>query len=181
MHPELFGTFEDIAGDLGPNVGNRAKTIATLYGGDATAWTRFDPVTVLAAHSRYPDSAGWFVNSTGNGGYRAGPRPGGAGGGAHPGRRGRPGAGSDLAGYGGRPDGGESPAAEVDAATTLCAAASARGIQCTQHVLSGRHSWQFASSAFGQALPWLAQRLGAIATGGAAEGATAAVSAMPAR
>lgn len=34
-HPELFGTFDDIAGDIGPNTGTRAQTVARLYGGSA--------------------------------------------------------------------------------------------------------------------------------------------------
>ncbi len=60
MHPELFATFEDISGDLGPNTGTKAQTIARLYGGDAAAWARFDPLTVLAGHPAYRDSAGRF-------------------------------------------------------------------------------------------------------------------------
>ena len=66
-HPELFGTFEDIAGDLGPTVGDKAQTIAQLYGGDAALWARFDPLTVLAGHAPYPDTAGWFANATATG------------------------------------------------------------------------------------------------------------------
>ena len=64
MHPELFDTFEDIAGDAGPEVGTRSETIARLYGGDAAAWARFDPVTVLDGHPRYPDTAGWVENAS---------------------------------------------------------------------------------------------------------------------
>ena len=60
MHPELFATFMDISGDLGPTTGTKAQTITRLYGGDAAAWAHFDPLTVLAGHPRYPGSAGWF-------------------------------------------------------------------------------------------------------------------------
>ena len=70
-HPELFATFEDISGDLGPNTGTVAQTITRLYGGDRGAWARFDPLTVLAAHPRYPDSAGLFDATTAGSG-RAG-------------------------------------------------------------------------------------------------------------
>ena len=35
MHPELFSTFVDIAGDMGPNAGTKEQTIARIYGGDA--------------------------------------------------------------------------------------------------------------------------------------------------
>jgi len=38
MHPELFGTFQDISGDLGPNTGTKTQTIARLYGGNPAAW-----------------------------------------------------------------------------------------------------------------------------------------------
>ena len=70
-HPELFATFEDISGDLGPNAGTVAQTITRLYGGDRGTWARFDPLTVLAAHPRYPDSAGIFdvaIEPSGRGG-----------------------------------------------------------------------------------------------------------------
>ena len=33
MHPDMFSAFEDIAGDLGPNSGTKAQTIASLFGG----------------------------------------------------------------------------------------------------------------------------------------------------
>jgi S-formylglutathione hydrolase FrmB len=70
-HPELFATFQDISGDLGPNTGTVTQTIARLYGGDRGAWARFDPLTVLSGHPRYPDSAGLFdaaLDSSGRGG-----------------------------------------------------------------------------------------------------------------
>jgi S-formylglutathione hydrolase FrmB len=177
MHPELFGSFEDIAGDLGPNVGDQATTTANLYGGDARAWASFDPLTVLAGHAPYVNTAGWFENSSSTGfaghGWRGGGPGGGPGGGAHPGvHSGGPG---DLgnrpggtAGYGGRPDGRDAPGAEVAAATQLCTAARAKGIDCTLHSQDGRHSWQFASAAFSDALPWLASRLGLPAASGSA-------------
>ncbi len=59
-HPELFASFDDISGDLGPNTGTVAQTITRLYGGNHGAWARFDPLTVLSGHPRYPDSAGIF-------------------------------------------------------------------------------------------------------------------------
>ncbi len=37
MHPELFSTFVDIAGDMGPNAGTKEQTIARIYGGDAAS------------------------------------------------------------------------------------------------------------------------------------------------
>ncbi|MCX4748732.1 esterase family protein [Kitasatospora sp. NBC_01287] len=42
----------------------------------------------------------------------------------------------------------------------LAAAARKDGIACTVDVQPGRHVWQFAATAFADALPWLAQQLG---------------------
>ncbi|TDU84228.1 S-formylglutathione hydrolase FrmB [Kribbella voronezhensis] len=63
-HPQTFGHFVDIDGDLGPNVGTKAQTIATLYGGSATAWAAHDPLTVMARHGHYRDVTGRFVNGS---------------------------------------------------------------------------------------------------------------------
>jgi S-formylglutathione hydrolase FrmB len=60
MHPDVFSAFEDIAGDAGPNTGNKTQTIDRLYGGNATAYASFDPATVITRHGRYKDVAGWF-------------------------------------------------------------------------------------------------------------------------
>ena len=46
-----------------PAVGDQAQTIDQLYGGNAAQWARFDPLTVLAGHAPYPDTAGWFANA----------------------------------------------------------------------------------------------------------------------
>jgi len=61
MHPELFSAFVDIAGDAGPNSGNRAQTIASLFGGDEKAWAAYDPRTVIDRHRPYDGVAGWFA------------------------------------------------------------------------------------------------------------------------
>jgi S-formylglutathione hydrolase FrmB len=67
MHPETFSAFEDIAGDLGPNSGDRQQTIARLFGGNAAAWADWDPTTVITRHGGYTDVAGWFdINTTAN-------------------------------------------------------------------------------------------------------------------
>jgi S-formylglutathione hydrolase FrmB len=136
MHPELFDTFEDIAGDAGPEVGSKAETIARLYGGDAAAWARFDPATVLAGHPRYPDTAAWFENVSAAD-ADAPARPG-------PVLRGVPGG---LTG---------SPAHQ---ARQLCALAGADGIACNTQTRPGSHTWKFAAVAFADALPWLADRV----------------------
>ena len=60
MHPDMFSAFEDIAGDLGPNSGTKAQTIARLFGGNADAWAAFDPTTVITRHGPTP---GWRAGS----------------------------------------------------------------------------------------------------------------------
>ena len=64
MHPELFSSFLDIAGDTGPNAGTKDQTVARLYGGNAAAWAQFDPSTVIAKHGPYKGVSGWFAIST---------------------------------------------------------------------------------------------------------------------
>ncbi|MGA8328725.1 MAG: alpha/beta hydrolase-fold protein [Mycobacterium sp.] len=61
MHPDVFGAFIDIAGDIGPNAGTRAQTVERLYGGNLAAWSAFDPRTVITRHGRYTDVSGVFV------------------------------------------------------------------------------------------------------------------------
>ena len=69
MHPELFSAFVDIAGDAGPNSGNRAETIASLFGGDERAWAAYDPKTVINRHRTYNGIAGWFAVAHGAGSF----------------------------------------------------------------------------------------------------------------
>lgn len=64
MHPELFSAFVDIGGDLGPNTGTKSQTIERLFGGDADAWSTFDPATAIARHGAYVSLAGRFVVQT---------------------------------------------------------------------------------------------------------------------
>jgi S-formylglutathione hydrolase FrmB len=63
MHPELFRTFIDIAGDMGPNVGTKAQTIERLFAGSMASWEAFDPATVMARHGRYDGVSALFVVS----------------------------------------------------------------------------------------------------------------------
>ncbi len=65
MHPDMFSVFEDIAGDLSPNSGNKAQTIDRLFRGNAAAYASFDPTTVITRHGPYAGVTGWFdVNGT---------------------------------------------------------------------------------------------------------------------
>lgn len=61
MHPEIFSAFVDIGGDIGPNAGTREQTIDRLFGGDAEAYWRFEPRTVMSRHGPYTDLAGLFA------------------------------------------------------------------------------------------------------------------------
>jgi S-formylglutathione hydrolase FrmB len=60
----VFGHFEDISGDLGPNLGDKEKTIRTLYHGDAAAWAEHDPLTILDRRPDYHGVSGWFADGT---------------------------------------------------------------------------------------------------------------------
>lgn len=149
MHPDLFRTFVDIAGDHGPTAGTKQQTIDRLYGGDAEQWAAFDPVSVMQAHGPYQGVAGWFaeaakppsdqLNSLLHGGNRQ--------------------QSSAPLGYGGHDVWQDDD--RDNAGSDLCAAAQSAHIDCTVHTATSRHTWQFATSAFAAALPWLAQRVGA--------------------
>jgi S-formylglutathione hydrolase FrmB len=133
MHPELFSAFVDVAGDFYPNAGNKAQTIARLFGGNAAAWAEFDPTTVITRHGPYTGISGWFAISS------QGP----------PSRR-------DVA----IADAAANPNNQTAAANALCALGRANGIDCAIVPQPGKHDWPFADQAFAAALPWLAGRLG---------------------
>ena len=61
MHPELFSTFVDIGGDLGPNAGTKEQTVERLFNGDEAAWASFDPTTVMNRHGHYTGVSGVFA------------------------------------------------------------------------------------------------------------------------
>jgi len=136
-YPDLFSAFVNIDGDAAPNVGTRAQTIERLYGGDAQAYTQWDPAAVIAEHGPYEGVAGWFAVS------------------AAPGTHPTPTAGVDL------------PAADPHAATgtptaaarMLCALATEYDIYCSVVPQPGRHDWPFAAKTLAAALPWLAGQL----------------------
>lgn len=144
MHPEMFSAFVDVAGDSFPNAGNKAQTIARLFGGNADAWAAFDPTTVINRHGVYRDVAGWFAISS------EGP--------AAPRR--------DLAITDAGAmrlvsrDAAANPTNQTAAAYSLCALGRANGIDCAVLPQPGKHDWPFADRAFAAALPWLAGRLG---------------------
>jgi S-formylglutathione hydrolase FrmB len=139
MHPELFGAFVDIDGQLGPTAGTKQQTIARLFGGDADAWAAFDPRTVIAKHGAYSGLSGWFAVSVDTPTvYRAptdaGPLP--------------------------ADDTDPNPEDHVAIANRLCQSASSHGIECAVVPNPGKHDFPSAASAFAAALPWLAGKLG---------------------
>jgi S-formylglutathione hydrolase FrmB len=149
MHPELFHTFVDIAGDAGPDSGNKAQTITRLYGGNAAQWAKFDPVTVMDQHGPYTGIAGLFDDLTppqhsGKNGFPKGFK--------------MPKVSEDQIGKGGQDAFGGS--SEVGAAEKLCATGKKVGIDCTIHTTQGGHTWQFASAAFSSSLAWVSARVG---------------------
>jgi S-formylglutathione hydrolase FrmB len=142
MHPELFSTFVDIAGDTGPNAGTKDQTIARLYGGNAAAWAVYDPATVITKHGPYHGVSGWFAISS------DAPRQ-------HKGGFGNP-SGTGLGGQ----DAAGMPDDQTDAANSLCKLGSANGIACAVVAHPGRHDWPLAADVFTSALPWLAGQIG---------------------
>jgi S-formylglutathione hydrolase FrmB len=142
MHPEMFSAFVDIAGDFFPNAGNKAQTIARLFGGNADAWAAFDPTTVINRHGPYRDVAGWFAISS----------------------QGTPRHDSAMTDAGAMRlvsrDAAANPGNQTAAAYSLCALGRANGIDCAVVSQTGKHDWPFADRSFTATLPWLAGRLG---------------------
>jgi S-formylglutathione hydrolase FrmB len=140
MHPELFSSFVDIAGDTGPNAGTHDQTVARLYGGNAAALAEFDPSTVMAKHGPYKGVSGWFAIST--------DAP----------TQHKFADGDDAVGLGGR-DAAGNPGDQTEAANTLCGLGRANGITCAVVPTTGRHDWPLATNVFTASLPWLAGAL----------------------
>jgi S-formylglutathione hydrolase FrmB len=140
MHPDLFSSFVDIAGDTGPNAGTHDQTVARLYGGNAASWAEFDPATVMAKHGPYQGVSGWFAIST--------DKP----------TQHKFSAGDDAVGLGGR-DAQGMQSDQTEAANTLCALGRAKGITCSVVPTTGRHDWPLATQVFTASLPWLAGAL----------------------
>ncbi len=133
MHPDMFSAFDDIAGDLRPNAGNKAQTISRLFGGSGAAYAAFDPITVITRHGPYAGVTGEFDISS--------PRP-------------SPLPRTNVV------NAAANPNDQTAAANSLCATGSANGITCAVVSLPGKHDWPFAAHAFATALPWLAGQLG---------------------
>ncbi|WP_423917446.1 alpha/beta hydrolase [Frigoribacterium sp. 2-23] len=59
--PDLFGSFIDVSGELGPSLGSRATTIAKGFKGDEAAYEAAQPQALLAAHTPYAATTGFFA------------------------------------------------------------------------------------------------------------------------
>ena len=145
MHPDMFSTFEDIAGDMGPNSGTKQQTIDRLFGGNAAQYADFDPATVINRHGPYSGISGWFDIS---GNPSTTPPP----------------TAVNAANAGGNGLGGSDAAGrtndQTEAADTLCGLGASKGVKCAVVAQNGKHDWPFAAHAFAAALPWLAGQIG---------------------
>ena len=56
-HPELYPTFLDISGELGPTLGSPRQTIDRAFHGDAAAYEAVQPLRILQTHAHNPDRA----------------------------------------------------------------------------------------------------------------------------
>lgn len=140
-NPELFSAAVDLDGQLGPNSGPKDQTIARLFGGDADAWAKFDPRSVVAAHGLYRNKAVW-VGVSGDVPERHFP----------PGDR--PLAAGALADWDNHSEDHAKTAAQ------LCELLSSYGIECSVSGYPGGHDYPSAATGFAAALPWLAGRIG---------------------
>ncbi|MGU3290995.1 alpha/beta hydrolase-fold protein [Williamsia sp. M5A3_1d] len=150
MHPDLFSSYVDIAGDAAPVAGTAAQSVQRLFGGNASAAASFDPATVMKRHGPYVGVSARYEEAD----QKRTPRWRGHG---HASRGGGQGS-SAGAGLGGRGDGGTND--QSQAAVSLCADNRAVDISCTIDSRPGRHSWQFASGALQDTLPWLSHQIG---------------------
>ncbi|MDF0528638.1 alpha/beta hydrolase-fold protein [Tsukamurella sp. 8F] len=155
-HPDLFSSFVDIGGDLGPSSGTKAQTISRLFGGNAAQWNAYDPMTVMAEHGKYAGVSGLFVDADGR-------RQGGRGhkwkfpkGGFH-----RPQPQNQApAGFGG--NGGDDfadPGAK-GSSQKLCTAMKGVDIDCSIDSVGDGHTWQSATKALTVALPVIGAKVG---------------------
>lgn len=64
-YPQRYPTFLDLSGDPEPTLGDHQRTLNAAFGGDQSAFTRINPLDLLAEH-RYPGSAGVFVVGSGD-------------------------------------------------------------------------------------------------------------------
>src|SRR6185312_14908758 len=99
--------------------------VVSTFGGDAAAWTTFDPTTVITKHGPYHGVSGWFAISS------DAPQQ-------HKGGFGNP-SGTGLGGQ----DAAGMPHDQTEAANSLCTLGQANGIACAVVASPGKHDWPF--------------------------------------
>jgi enterochelin esterase-like enzyme len=66
--PQIYGGFMDFSGQREPTLGNRRKTLDRAFGGSEAAFMRINPLDIMR-HNKFPDTAGFMVAGTADGGY----------------------------------------------------------------------------------------------------------------
>ncbi|WP_152999170.1 alpha/beta hydrolase [Curtobacterium oceanosedimentum] len=59
--PARYGNIVDVSGELGPSLGNEARTIALGFSGNAAAYRAAQPLAIMARHGRYPATWAFFT------------------------------------------------------------------------------------------------------------------------
>ncbi|HET6706278.1 alpha/beta hydrolase [Amycolatopsis sp.] len=67
--PDVYGNFVDLTGQREPSLGTRAATVKAAFGGDEAAFTRVNPMDILA-RQRFPHTAGVIVAGRDDAVYR---------------------------------------------------------------------------------------------------------------
>jgi enterochelin esterase-like enzyme len=67
--PDLFSTFIDVSGELGPSIGDEKTTIAQGFAGNRAAYEAAQPQAIMAAHGPYADTAAFFAVGATDGRY----------------------------------------------------------------------------------------------------------------
>lgn len=70
-HPDVYPTFLDLSGQIEPTLGDHAKTVDEVFGGDEAAFDAIDPMSLLKA-KKYPGSGGAFVVGADDNEYKSG-------------------------------------------------------------------------------------------------------------
>ncbi|MFJ2354053.1 alpha/beta hydrolase [Frigoribacterium sp. NPDC087798] len=67
--PDLFSTFIDVSGELGPSIGDEKTTIDQGFAGNRAAYEAAQPLAIMAAHGPYADTAAFFAVGATDGRY----------------------------------------------------------------------------------------------------------------
>ncbi|MGY3261252.1 alpha/beta hydrolase [Frigoribacterium sp. 2355] len=67
--PDLFSTFIDVSGELGPSIGDEKTTIDQGFAGNRAAYEAAQPQAIMAAHGPYADTAAFFAVGATDGRY----------------------------------------------------------------------------------------------------------------